>query len=518
MAERPRVTVVGLGPAGTDLLSQRAVTVLTDAAAAGRAWLRTARHPAAVRVEGVPSFDQLYETAATFEEVYGAVVDALVEAAVAAAPDPVVYAVPGSPLIAERTVDLLRGDVRVDVQTLPALSFLDLAWAALGVDPLAAGVRLLDAGEVGPALAGGSGPLLVGQCWSRQVLSDVKLAWPDEAGTEPPRPVMLHHLGLEDELVRAVDWWELDRTLEPDHLTSLYVPAWGVGIGGGAGVAGEGDDVGGSVGAGVQMTALVELMDTLRAACPWDSVQTHASLMPHLVEESYEVLDALDALGGGGSDSDSDSDNDSEAAPSDEAYAHLEEELGDLLFQIVFHACLADEEGRFDFADVARGVHDKLVHRHPHVFGDVDAATPDQVVTNWEAIKKQEKGRRSVTEGIPAGLPALMLTTKLARKARGVGVEPEDVSAGADTGLDAAATMLAALSRRAAAADPKADDPLEGDGGATQEAVGALLYDIATLAQRLGVDAEQALRARALVLRAAILEAEGVPKGEEGNR
>ncbi len=129
------------------------------------------------------------------------------------------------------------------------------------------------------------------------------------------------------------------------------------------------------------------------------------------------MLDALAGLGDGDAVTDAD------------AFAHLQEELGDLLFQIVFHARLADEEGQFDLADVARGVHDKLVHRHPHVFGDVEADTAEQVVTNWEAIKKSEKGRHSVTEGIPAGLPALMLTTKLARKARSVGVEP-DVQAG----------------------------------------------------------------------------------------
>ena len=146
------------------------------------------------------------------------------------------------------------------------------------------------------------------------------------------------------------------------------------------------------------------------AQCPWDQAQTHASLMPHLVEESYEVLDALDELAA--------ADDDGAAA-----YAHLQEELGDLLFQIVFHARLAEEEGWFTLADVARGVHDKRVHRHPHVFGDVDADTAEQVVTNWEAIKQREKGRTSVTDGIPNGLPALMLSTKLQRKALGVGLD-----------------------------------------------------------------------------------------------
>jgi tetrapyrrole methylase family protein/MazG family protein len=475
------VTVVGLGPAGADLLGNDAAARL--ATASGRAYLRTARHPAAAGFEGVPAFDHLYEAAATFEEVYAGIVDALVAAAVEAAPEPVVYAVPGSPLVAERSVDLLRADGRVKVTALPALSFLDLAWAALGVDPLAVGVRLVDAEAFEPLVAREGGPFLVAQCWSRHLLSGVKLAVPDDDGLELPRPVLLHHLGLDDEVVAAVDWWELDRTVEPDHLTSLYIP---------------GTIPTTSRSAGDEVARLVALMDTLRERCPWDRAQTHESLRAHLVEESYEVLDALAGVGVREAD--------------DDAFAHLEEELGDLLFQIVFHARLADEEGRFDLADVARRVHDKLVHRHPHVFGDVDVDNAEQVVTNWEAIKKSEKGRSSVTEGIPSSLPALMLTNKLARKARGVGLEPDEANA------EETVRALTALTRRAEDSDPQPDDPLTSDGGDLEGAVGEILFAVANLAQRLGIDAEQALRDRALSLRADILKAEGVPEDQVGNR
>ena len=125
------------------------------------------------------------------------------------------------------------------------------------------------------------GPFLVAQAWSRHLLSDMKLGAPGSDELPQPRPVLLHHLGLEDEVVVTVDWWELDRTLEPDHLTSVYVPA------GGGSTVGE------------EMARLAALMDTLRERCPWDRAQTHASLMPHLVEECYEVLDALASLDGG---------------------------------------------------------------------------------------------------------------------------------------------------------------------------------------------------------------------------
>jgi tetrapyrrole methylase family protein/MazG family protein len=468
--------VVGLGPAGSDLLGAKAAELLAGPAPV---FLRTARHPAAVPWRGVRTFDALYESSDTFEDVYAAIVEELVAAATAG---PVVYGVPGSPSVAERTVELLSADERVDVTVIPALSFLDLAWVALGIDPLAAGVRLVDAADFESVASGEGGPFLVAQAWSRPLLSDVKLSAGDPGEDGPPRPVLLHHLGLEDEQVLPVDWWDLDRTIEPDHLTSVYIPA-----------------LRGPTTAAVEVARLEALMDTLRERCPWDQAQTHASLMPHLVEESYEVLDALAALNDRGG--------------SEAAYAHLEEELGDLLFQIVFHARLAREEDRFDLADVARGVHDKLVHRHPHVFGDVDATGTEQVVANWEEIKRSEKGRRSVTEGIPLGLPALMLTAKLARKARAVGLEPPGASE-----VGPAAAALGRLAEAAEKADPQPDDPLSSDAAGLERSVAECLYVVANLAQRLGIDAEHALRERALRLRDDIVAAEGVPKAGGASR
>ncbi|HEY1651239.1 MAG TPA: MazG family protein [Acidimicrobiales bacterium] len=480
MAERPHVVVVGLGPAGSDLIGHGTAELLRTSA---RTWLRTARHPAAAPLEGAHTFDDAYDSAGTFDEVYEAIVERLVAEAEDASPQPVVYAVPGSPLVAERTVELLRADGRVEVSIVPALSFLDLAWGALGIDPLSEGVRLVDATDFAATAASEGGPFLVAQCWSRHLLSEVKLAVADDLAATA-RPVLLHHLGLGDEVVATVDWWELDRTIEPDHLTSLYVPR----LADPAGAA-----------AGVQMARLVALMDTLRQECPWDRAQDHASLMPHLVEESYEVLDALSALA---------------AAPdADAASSHLEEELGDLLFQIVFHTRLASETGSFDMAGVIRTVHDKLVHRHPHVFADVQADDAGQVAANWEEIKKSEKGRASVTEGIPAALPALVLTSKLARKARSVGVEeyhPAEVTT--------AIAELTTLARLAEHATPHPDDPLAREADDVERLVGALLFAVVNLAQHVGVDAEQALRDRALVLRADIRRAEGVPEAPEGNR
>jgi tetrapyrrole methylase family protein/MazG family protein len=267
--------------------------------------------------------------------------------------------------------------------------------------------------------AGERGPLLVAQCDSTAVLSDVKLAAGD---SPPPEVAVLQRLGLPDESVRTVVWADLDRVVEPDHLTSLYLPV-------------------GAPPVAAEVARFAELVRTLRERCPWDREQTHQTLTRHLLEETYEVLEAIDSL------------------PAPGAVDHLEEELGDLLFQIVFHATLAAEEGSFTLADVARGIHDKLVHRHPHVFGAVQADTAGDVMRNWEQIKQAEKGRASIMDGIPRDLPSLLYAHKVQRKAASAGVE----------------------------VDPIGD-------AVTDEDVGRLLFGVVARARHLGVDPEAALR------------------------
>jgi len=478
----PRIDVVGLGPAGPDLLTDGTLGLLRGGAPV---YLRTTRHPSASAVPAAHSFDHHYESAETFDDVYRAIVADLVGAALAVGP--VVYAVPGSPNVAERTVVLLAEDPRVVagdvvVAVHPSLSFLDLAFARLGVDPVATGVRLVDAERFAVDAAGERGPLLVAQCWSRAVLSDVKLSVESPPGTPV---VVLHHLGLADERVVEVPWEDLDRTVEPDHLTSLWVPRLA------APVAAE-------------LVALDDLVRTLRERCPWDRRQTHGSLGRHLLEETYEVLesiDAVDAVDAGSSEHDDGPVADEREAA---AVADLEEELGDLLFQVYFHATLAAEAGRFTLADVARGVHDKLVARHPHVFGDGTADTADDVAANWETQKLAEKGRTSVTEGIPAALPSLALAAKLQRKAAAIGM----VLPGLADEADRVARAAAALGREDGA--PGTDEVADGAGGqrARAETVGELLFAAVGLARALGVDPETALRSRSGAFRTEV-EARG---------
>lgn len=482
--DTPRIDVVGLGPAGPELITAEALALMAEATAL---FVRTTRHPAAAGIPSARSFDHHYEQGDTFDEVYRSIVDDLLAAAVEERA--VVYAVPGSPTVAERTVALLRHEqvvIRGEVTLVvhPSVSFLDLAFARLGVDPVTSGVRVVDGGSFVVEAAGERGPLLVAQCWTTSVLSDIKLS----VDSPPTAPVtVLHHLGLADERVWEVSWDELDRSFEPDHLTSLWIPHLA------APVARE-------------LMDLDELVRTLRQRCPWDRKQTHGSLARHLLEESYEVLEAIDAVAA----------VDALVVVAgdleERAVAHLEEELGDLLFQVYFHSTLAAEAGRFTLADVARGVHDKLVSRHPHVFGDVTADTAEEVAANWEALKKAEKNRTSVTEGIPAALPALTLAAKLQRKALAIGMVVPTLA-------DEALRVADGVSRLAGS-DPAAGDSgaygagappdgiADGEGGPAYRAaeVGELLFSLVNLARSLGVDPETALRSRAAAFRSSVEE------------
>ena len=153
---------------------------------------------------------------------------------------------------------------------------------------------------------------------------------------------------------------------------------------------------------------LLDIMDTLRAECPWDKKQTLESLRHLTIEETYELADAIE-------------ENDLQ---------EIKKELGDLMLHMVFYSKIGSEKGAFDVADVLNAVCDKLIHRHPHIYGDVEAATEEEVKANWEAIKLKEKGTQSVLQGVPRGLPALVKAIRIGDKARGAGFDwdqPQDV-------------------------------------------------------------------------------------------
>lgn len=425
-ADLPHVTIVGLGPAGPELLTKQTAELLASGVPV---WLRTDRHPAAAGLAVSGSFDDIYEQADAFDEVYATIVDRLIEEA--SAEGRIAYAVPGSPLVAERTVELLLADERVSTTVLPAMSFLELCWTALRIDPMAEAVAIVDALKLTSDAAARRGPLLVTQVHSAAVLDDVILALDDAA---PAGVVVLQGLGTSDERIVETTWDDLREAVDPDHLTTLWVPSLAEPI-------------------GAAFTRFETLVETLRRECPWDAEQTHASLRPFLLEETYEVLEALDA-----------------ATEDEDAYVELEEELGDLLFQVFIHTRLATEAGWFTMSDVAQGIHDKLVARHPHVFGDADA---EATIASWETAKQEAKGRESALDGIPATLPALMGAFKTQRRAATAGFGGPDLAwALADVDDE-----LAELRE-----DPSEDE------------LGDLLFAAVQVARMLDVDPEQALR------------------------
>ena len=433
---KPVVRVVGLGPGPSDLLTQRTVKLLSTSTAAR---LRTREHPAAQEFPEIPSYDALYESAASFEELYRAIVDDLV--ALAKESGEVVYAVPGSPIVAEHTTELLlaRSDVRTVIE--PAVSVIDVACAALGQDPMTVSVRVCDALGSTEAFRG-PGPLLILQTYSPEILVTVADRLP--RGTAV---TILHHLGLGDEQIISVSSEMLPSFELADHLTSLWV----------SGIRTTGET----------MDDLVSFAKRLRAECPWDQEQNHASLVKYLLEESYEAIEALENFV-----------RESPEGSDDPALiAHVEEELGDLLFQVVFHAELGDEEERFNLATIADSVRDKLTGRHPHVFGEVKLDSSDDVVVQWEQIKKEEKGRTGAMDGIVWQLPALTLANKVLSRARRTTVALE-------TGAEAKDLAMEKIQLKP-----------------STESLGAALWSIVVLANEFDIDLEGALREQIYALR-----------------
>jgi tetrapyrrole methylase family protein/MazG family protein len=434
---------------------------------ASAARLRTRIHPGASALADIISYDDWYERADSFEDLYQEIVDDLVSLATSSPNAEVLYVVPGSPAVAERTVELLRA--RTDVHTIiePAVSVIDVACAALGRDPMACGLRVVDALSSSESLRG-PGPLLVLQTYAPEVLVSVasRLA-------SVTMVTVLHHVGLDDEEIVTLSAAELATFTRADHLTSLWIDELRT--------------------AGDATEDLVDLMRRLRRECPWDQEQDHASLTRHLLEEAYEALDALESLVHIQSSGDATA----------EATQHVQEELGDLLFQIIFHAELGDEEDLFTFASIADAVRLKLIGRHPHVFDDVQVTGSNEVASRWEVLKQAEKGRESVTDGIAWQLPALTLYAKLLRKATHVDLAQPD-------GEEAKARALAALAALPVRADA-ADDAQSTS--RVDDEWGDALIGLLNLAQWSGVDLEGVLRARAQDLRAEIRRAESLDLG-----
>ncbi len=439
----PGITLLGLGPGGPQQLTREAWEVLS---AADEVYLRTRQHPT---VNGIPSsvkihsFDELYENGDSFDEVYKAITQKVLELGRRA--QGVVYAVPGHPFVAEATCPEIARLARAEglaLRIVEGLSFLEPTFSALGLDPFPQ-LTLFDALTLGqahvPAFAPDT-PVLVSQIYSRLVASEVKSTltaiYPDE------HPVKLvHNAGTKEQMVENVALFEIDRSEHIGLQSALFVP---------------------SLGEGTSLEAFQEIVAHLRApnGCPWDREQTHESLRKHMLEESYEAIAAIDSGD----------------------FSAMREEFGDLLLQVMLNSQIASEEGEFTFNDVVKEVYDKIIRRHPHVFGETRVNGVDGVLANWEKLKEGErkgegKPNKGILDGLPLALPALSQAQEYQDRAARVGFDWPEI----DGVLDKVREEIEEIKK------------VETDQELVSE-IGDLFFAVVNLTRWKKVDAESALR------------------------
>jgi len=385
-----QITIIGLGAADIDQLPLGVYRTLTKHR--GTIFTRTLDHPVikTLQNEGVTfeAFDQIYEAHDHFEDVYESIVERLLEQATNEA---VLYTVPGHPMLAERTVQLLlqkqeQGDVTLNIEG--GQSYLDALFTSLKIDPIE-GFQFVDATSFSRSIIEHRQHTVFCQVYDEMIASHVKIELMEDLPDDFP-VYIVDAAGSAQELIKEVPLYELDRSVELSNLTSIYIPP----------VAEEKLNH--------KFFRLRDVIATLRGpeGCPWDRKQTNESLRPYLIEEAYEFLQAVE----------------------DEDDEGMVEEIGDVLLQVMLHSQIGEDEGFFTIDDVIVTLTDKMIRRHPHVFGGHHLDTAEQVVGTWDEIKQEEKGetRLSALDGVVKALPGLLRAQELQKKARKVGFDWDD--------------------------------------------------------------------------------------------
>lgn len=460
------ITILGLGPGSIQDLTLQARTLLAQAAEQQQTvYFRTVIHPTVEPLKTeipnlqISSFDSLYEESVDWSTLYQRIAE---EVCTLAGQHPLIYAVPGHPLIGESSVQIvlrLAKERALSTAIVAGLSFIEPVCTAVGLDPFDAGIQLLDAttlaalrpdeiaGKVIPTI-----PLLVTQVYNRRLASEVKLAlsecYPDEWPVKLVRAASVTSSEAEnDEMVIEMPLYELDRNTYANHLSTLYISP-------------------------IDEMQALRLPETLRYlimrlrrdpdGCPWDRAQTHATLTRYVIEETYEVVEALE----------------------ENNMDKLAEELGDLLLQVYLHAEIARQAEEFSLGDVYEHINAKMIRRHPHIFGDVEVSGANQVVQNWEAIKREERikagkdvQQESILDGVPQASPALIIAQEYQKRAAKVGFDYDTIEA-------VYRKLEEELQELREAETPEHQ----------LEEMGDALYMMARLARAHKIDAEEALR------------------------
>jgi tetrapyrrole methylase family protein/MazG family protein len=434
--------IIGLGPGDPQWVTRGAWEEIQTV---DEIFLRTKDHPAVSsfpKTLSVYSFDDVYEEAEDFTEVYSTIVDRLIQEATQR--EKIIYGVPGDPSVGEATVAALRTrsvESEIIIKIVPGVSFVEPCLALLEIDALD-GLSVVDALTVAaghhPSFPPDH-PALIAQLYSKLVAADVKLTLMNQYPDDHP-VTLIHFAGSPHAKVENCQLCEMDRRDNIGSMTTLFVPALSVPS---------------------SLESFQETVAHLRApgGCPWDREQTHESLRMHLLEETYEVLQSIDTGN----------------------LVALKEELGDLLLQIVLHAQIATEAGEFTMADVIAGINAKIIRRHPHVFEDLDLKEVDQVLTNWEKLKAVEREaegiEKGVLDGVPQGLPALAQAYELQLRVARVGFDWPEVEG-----------VLAKINEELSEVQEAID-------GVSQAAeIGDLLFAVVNYARWLDIDPETALR------------------------
>ncbi len=443
----PKITLLGLGPGDASLLTQQAASIIKNSP---EIYLRTVQHPTVADFPStieVHSFDELYDQLPSFDDVYAHIIDKILE--LGRRPQGVIYAVPGHPYVAEATCPEIARRAHLEglpVQVVEGLSFIEPTLTILGIDPLPY-LAIVDALELVSAHVPPfppDTPALIAQIHSKAVASDVKLTlmetYPDE---HPVR--LVHAAGTPQVVVEDLPLHAIDQSQSIGLLTSLYLPP---------------------LEKGTSFEAFQEIIAHLRApdGCPWDREQDHQTLRTNLLEETYEALAALDA----------------------DDPAHMREEFGDLLLQITLHAQIANEYGEFNINQVIKGIYDKIIRRHPHVFGDLKVDGVETVLHNWEKLKAAERdelhkenggAEKGLLDGVEIALPALAQAEEIQARAARVGFDWPDTRGVVDKINEECHELLNAE-----------------DLASRSDELGDLLFAVVNLARHYEIDAESALR------------------------
>lgn len=385
------INVVGLGPGAKESLTLGALELLKKSK---HVYLRTKNHPTVEFLDSIgiryETYDYKYEKSLNFDDVYQFIAKDIIKKYKEF--KDIVYAVPGHPLVAEKSVSILNKlckEQNIPINIVPSVSFVDSVAECLNID-LVKGLKIINAFDIKNQILDKRIGTLITQVYDRFIASNVKI-YLSNYYKDTTQIYFIKAAGVKEiQSVRKIALYELDRQKDIDHLTSVYVPS-------------DMDNT-------KDFYDLLNIMEILRSknGCPWDREQTHETLKKSLIEECYEVIEAIN-----------EKDND-----------ELVEELGDVLFQVVFHSQIGKEEGMFNINDVIVGICNKMINRHPHVFGDVSAKNSKEVLDNWDKIKKSEQKLNTYTDSlrhVPKELPALMRAFKVQEKASRAGFDCRDV-------------------------------------------------------------------------------------------